>query len=85
MTFQCVQLDTYVIKPGDTLCSIARSEKVSLVELAAANGIRLQKVVHIEFGHRLWLPKRRPGVGEGTTASTSGLTRTRPVKDRFRA
>jgi len=53
---------SYTVKPGDTACQIALNNKVSLTDLAAANGIGASGLDTITVGQVLKIP----------SASTSG-------------
>jgi len=49
---------TYVVRPGDTLSGIAQSHDLAARELAEANGLRIDSLLHI--GMELTLPKAAP-------------------------
>lgn len=66
---------TYMVKPGDTLYSIARRHHVNLWELARVNGIR--NVNLISPYHLLYIPSGRPAIR--ITSPQAGATVSSPV------
>ncbi len=60
-TVQAGQQRYYIVGEGDTLFGIASERKVSVQQLAIANGLTLQSEVYV--GQQLLLPTRRAPVG----------------------
>ena len=54
---------TYTIKPGDTLGTIAKQHRVSVADLAKANGIRDPNRIYA--GQQLVIPGAKPGPAPG--------------------
>jgi lysozyme len=66
---------TYVVKPGDTLYSIAKRHKVDMGELARVNAI--QNVNYIRAGQLLTIPSSQPPIR--ITSPVAGATISSPV------
>jgi LysM repeat protein len=71
---------TYIVRPGDTLISIAARHRVTLSQLAAANGLHTSSWVY--SGQRLKIPggssTPSPGPATPPATSTSGTYIVRP-------